>query len=126
MQRDGSPTSDGRDAGVAALTRQRRRVLVHARHGDQRRLPAEGSDVVGHIGGAADSLGLMFERHHRYRRFGRDAGDTAGDEAIDHRVADDENVSAREPAGDGARPVRRDGRQQHGRSRRHARPRRAA
>ena len=101
------------DAGFAAGVRQRRGRLVHAGDGDERRLAAERGDVVRDVGRAAHPEHLVIERDDRHRRLGRDAGDAADDELVEHGVADDEDAGAARGAGDPPRPIRRDGRQQH-------------
>ena len=73
--------------------------------------PPSAVDVVRHVGRAADAMAFVIEHHDRDRRLGRDARDAAGDELVEHRVADDEHVGASEAGGDRPRALRRERRQ---------------
>ena len=52
---------------------------------------SERGDVAGHVTGAADLDHAVLDRKNRGRRFGRDAGDLAIDEVVEHDVADAEH-----------------------------------
>ena len=106
-----SPTSAGAMPASRHALRQRRGRIVMARDGDERGASAERRDVVRHVGGAADPMAFVIEHDDRHRRFRRDAGHASRDELVEHGVADDEHVGARQAAGDRPRPVRRERRQ---------------
>ena len=57
---------------------------------------------------AADAVRLVIERDDRHGRFRRDARDAAHDERVEHRVADDEDLDAREGEDELSRAIRRE------------------
>ena len=61
VRRDGVADERRGDAGVAACLRQRRRRVVMTGDGDERRVAAEGRDVVRDVRGAADAVRLVVE-----------------------------------------------------------------
>ncbi len=109
MQRSGSRDQSGRaDSQRLEIGSQPRCIRIGADHADDLRAAAHRDDVVGDVGGAAEPVLLVVERHNRHRRFGRDAVDAPDDEVIEHHVADNEDdavaKSAQEVSQELARP----------------------
>ena len=100
------------DAGCGELIGQPVGGHVPSHHADERHPGAKGGEIVGDIGGAAETHELRLKMHDRHRRFRRDARHVADDEAVEHDVADDQDVVAAQARDDvprAARGERRDG-----------------
>ena len=76
----------GRQRGVERAPR-----LVVADHADEDAARAERGDIARHVAGAADHEFAVADGEHLRRRLGRDAGDLAVDEIVEHDVADAEH-----------------------------------
>ena len=104
----------GGDAGGDERRPQRGRGVIGADQADQARRGAEGADVVGDVGGAAEADLVADVLDHRHRRLRRDALDAPDRELVEHDVADDDDG----PIGD-ARDERAKGRERRPSVRRH-------
>jgi hypothetical protein len=90
MSLDGDQT--GMDAGRGQAAFKCRAVLVLTCTADNRHQRTERGDVHGYIGGAARLMTAVGCPHHRHGSLGRDALDISPDVAIEHQVADHEDV----------------------------------
>ncbi len=87
------------DAPLGQQAPQVARRLVPAAEGEEHHLGAQGPDVGGHVGRAAQLDRLALQAHHGHRGLGADAVHPPPEEAVDHAVADHGQAAARE-AGD--------------------------
>ena len=62
-------------------------------------MPAQGRDVAGHVGRAAEAVFTARHAHHRHRRLGRDAFHFAEPVAVQHHIANHEHTAARDGFG---------------------------
>jgi len=103
----------GLDSRRAQQLPKARRSGVVPDHRHQARPSTQRDDVVRHVGSAAQPHVLRFEPDDRHRRFRRNSCDASDNEAIEHRVADDEHGKPREAPDQVARASGVNRRQRH-------------
>ena len=72
-------------------------LVVAAADADEPDLAAEGHEVLGHVGGATQSVVVRLPFNDLHRRLGRDAVDVPPDVLVEHQVADDEDLGSSAP-----------------------------
>jgi hypothetical protein len=66
--------------------------IILADNADEIDGAAEHSQVVAHVGRTAEPDLFVIEHHHGNRRLGRDPGDAADHEAVQHHVAEHDDL----------------------------------